>query len=125
MTLVEVLVAALIFTVVIVGSVAFSVNGRVEVERAGKLRTACQIAAERLERARHAGYASLVDGDGDGLVEKGSIVVDGTSFNWTLTAVAALADAADNQSAYKHVEVTVDWPTSQRGAVVLRSAVAP
>ena len=118
MTLIEVLMAALILAVVVFGAVAFMMSGRSTVERAGKERMAVEIASERLERARAGGYDAIAAGEDE-------IVVDGTTYTWTLAVSEVRADPADPGSLCKHVEVTVDWPTSQGRAVVLRTAVSP
>lgn len=118
MTLVEVMVAVTVLTVVVWGTVASMVSGRTRVEWAAKQRTAAQIALERLERARAVGFAALAD-------SSGNLFVDGTQYSWVLTVAASLADPVDTDSTYKEVEVSVDWPTSQGQAVVFRTAVAP
>jgi len=118
MTLVEVIVAVTVLTVVVWGAVAFMVSGRTRVEWATKQRTAAQIALERLERARAAGFVALAD-------NSGNLFVDGTQYSWVLTVASSLADPVDMDSTYKKVEVSVDWPTSQGQAVVFRTAVAP
>ena len=118
MTLIEVLVAVTIIAIVVVGAVAFVVNSRIAVELAGKRRTATQVAAERLERARGSGYAAVANA-------AGTLYLDGTTYTWTLTVFTVLADPADAGSAYKLVEVSVNWPTSDGSPVVLRTAISP
>ena len=118
MTVVEVLVAVTVVTVVLFGAVAFLVNGRTRVELAGKQRTASQVAADRIERARALGYDGVKD-------DEGNVELDGTTYTWTLTVATALADPADSKSTYKIVEVSVDWPTSGNDPVVLRTAMSP
>ena len=118
MTLVEVMVAAAILVVVVFGAFSFVVSGRTTIEVAGQERTAVQIGADRLDRARAGGYDTLVD-DGN------AVTVDGTTYSWTLTVREMRADPGDPGSLYKQLEMTVDWSTSRGRPVVLRTAVSP
>jgi len=118
MTLVEVMVAAMVLFVVVWGTVAFLVSARTTVERAGQERTAAEIAADQLERARAAGYGALTNGTAN-------VVLDGTSYTWTLTVATAQADPADGNSVYKSIDMSVDWLTSSGRPVVVRTSMSP
>jgi type II secretory pathway pseudopilin PulG len=110
MTVAEVLVAATILSIVVAGVVAFVIHARVTVERAAQKRTAAKIATERLEYARAGGYDALSN-------DAGNVIVESTAYTWTLTVTTALADPADSGSVYKQLQISVDWPTSDGGAV--------
>ena len=112
------MVSVVILAIVVIGAVAFLAAGRRTVEFAARQRTAAQIGQERLERARALGYAGVTD-------DKGSVTVESIRYTWTLTVRSVLADPADSGSAYKTLEVSVDWPASNNNAVVVRSAMAP
>ena len=118
LSLVEVLVAALILTIVVAGGVAFATSGRKRVLLSGQERTAAKIAIERIERARAQDYDS-VDYD------YGVITLDGTPYEWSLYAFQTTADPGDSDSVYKEIEVHVTWPGSGNDAVVLHSAISP
>jgi len=118
LSLIEVMVAVIVLGVVVIGAVAFLVAGRSTVERAAQQRTATQIANERLEIARAAGYAAVAD-------DSGSVEMAGITYTWSLTVAAEPADPADAGSTYKLMEVTVNSPMSGSDPVVIRSAIAP
>jgi len=117
MTLVEVMIAVLILAVVAVGAVAFFLRGRMAIEHSACRRTAAQIARERLERARSAGYEALAG-------RTSTIVLDGTTYTSTLNVRNALADPADGLSHYKIADVSVDWPGAQSNPVYVRTAIS-
>ena len=116
-TLVEVMIAVLILAVVAVGAVAFFLNGRTAIENSACRRVAAQLAKERLERSRNAGYDALAD-------DSNAVVFDGTTYTWTLEVTSALADPADSLSGYRIVDITVDWPGSQDEPVFVRTAIS-
>jgi len=118
LTLVEVLVAVVVLAIVVIGTAAFLAHGRGAVECAAQRRTATQVANERKEMARSAGYAALADGSG-------LTTVDGVQYNWTVEVTVAQADPGDAGSFYKRLVITVDWPTSGSDPVVLSSALGP
>jgi Tfp pilus assembly protein PilV len=118
MTMVEVMMAVLILFVVFWGTIAFVTSGRVRAVHSGQCRTAVQLASERLEIARGQGYAGVQAG-------AGTVDLDGSNYTWTVSVANAIADPYDANSAYRTVEVTVDWPTSLGETVTLRSAIAP
>jgi len=117
-SLVEVMVSIVILAVVVLGAAAFFSTSRKTIERAAEQRTATQIASDRLEQARATGYATVDD-------DSGTVDVGDTSYSWTLTVTTALADSTDAESAYKQLEVAVNWATSGGDPVVIRSAIAP
>jgi len=118
MSLIEVMTAMVILAFVLTGAVAFVVSGRNMVEYAAKQRTAAQIGMERLEHARNTGYGAVANASD-------TLLLDGTSYTWTLTVTNAQADPADAGSSYKILEMSVDWPTSRNDPVVLRTAMSP
>jgi len=118
LSLVEVLVAVLILTIVVAGGVAFATSGRKRVVLSGQHRAAAQIAMERIERARALGYDS-VDYD------YGAVTLDGTQYEWHFYAFQTTADPGDSESVYKTLEVWVMWPGCGSDAVVLYSAMSP
>ncbi len=119
MTLVEVLVAVLILTIVVWGAVAFMVSGRTRVELSNQERVAAQIGMEQIERARAAGYGAV------GSYDTGTESVNSLVYTWTLTAVPTLADPADANSVYKEVEVNVSWSTGTLQSVTLHTGISP
>lgn len=118
LSLVEVLVAVVVLTVVVTGAVAFMTSGRKKVVWAGQHRVAAQIAMERIERARAAAYDSLN-------YDYGDTTVADTRYDWSLYAVESLADPGDTDSTYKLVEVSVSWTGNGNEPVVLHSAISP
>lgn len=119
MTLVEVLVAVLILTIVVWGAVAFMVSGRTRVELSNQERVAAQIGMEQIERARAAGYSAVESYD------TGSESVNSVVYTWTLTSVPTLADPADANSVYKEVEINVSWSTGTLQSVTLHTGISP
>ena len=117
MTLVEVAIAVLILGIVAVGSVAFFIHARVAVEQAANRRTATQIAKERLERARNAGYSAIANA-------KSEVVVDGMTYSWALNVTDALGEPGDSGSDYKILDVTVEWIGSRNEPVLVRTGMS-
>ena len=117
MTLVEVMIAVLILGIVAVGSVAFFLHARVAIEQAANRRTATQIARERLERARNAGYSVVANA-------KSEVVVDGTTYSWALNVTDALGEPGDSGSAYKILDVTVEWIGSRNEPVLVHTGMS-
>ena len=115
-SLIEVVVAVTILTIVVWGMVGFLAGGRVMVERSGQGVIAGQVAAERVDRTRDLAYANVVSSNG-------SETVGGVLYTWVLTVTGAQADPADANSAYKQVGVKVTWPTAAGGAAQLSSAI--
>jgi len=118
MTLIEVLVAVTILTVLVWGTVAFLTNCRVSVERANQRRAAAQVAIAQLEEARAVPYAALDD-------DSGTTALNGTSYTWSLDVTETQADPADPNSLYKEMTVTVEWANDAGAPVVVASARAP
>ena len=118
MTLVEVLGAVTILTVVVWGAVAFMMHGRVRVEVANQERVAAQIAIERLERARAGGYSSIS-------YDYGAVTVNSTPYSWSLYSRTKLADPDDAQSTFKEIEISVSWPNDGGRSVTMTTAIAP
>ena len=112
-----ILIAVLILGIVAVGSVAFFLHARVAVEQAANRRTATQIAAERLERARSAGYGAVANA-------KSEVTVDGMTYSWALNVTDALAEPGDSGSAYKILDVTVEWIGSRNEPVLVHTGMS-
>lgn len=118
LSLVEVLVAVTVLTVVVTGAVAFMTGGRTKVISSGQRRVAARIGMERLERLRAIDYSALEYDSGD-------TTVDGVQYDWCIYASEYLADPGDSTSAYKRLEVHVNWTGASDEEVILYSAISP
>jgi Tfp pilus assembly protein PilV len=116
-SLVEVVVAVAILTVVVWGMVGFLAGGRVLVERTGQGVIAAQIAEEHIDRTRSMAYASIASGNG-------TETVSGLMYTWVLTVTTVQADPADPNSTFKQTGVTVTWPTGPHATGVISTAIA-
>lgn len=95
LTLIEVMTAVLIVTIVIAGGSFLFVMGRNQVSLQKHYRVASQLAAQKLEKLKACDYAGVVcDSNSDSL--------EGVSYTTNTTVV-------DVNSSYKEVTVTVGW----------------
>jgi prepilin-type N-terminal cleavage/methylation domain-containing protein len=95
-TLIEVMTAILIVTIVIVGSSFLFVTGRSQVNLQKHYRAATQLAAQKLEELKAGNYSDIVVGD-----DSNSISLEDLSYNRNIHTV--------NAGSYKEVTVTVSW----------------
>jgi type II secretory pathway pseudopilin PulG len=99
-TLIEVMTAILIVTIVIVGGSFLFVTGRSQVNLQKHYRAATQLAAQKLEELKAGNYGSIVVGT----TTDSPIALEDLSYNRSVNTV--------NAGSYKEVTVTVSW---QRG----------
>lgn len=118
-SLAEAMIAVAILTIVIFGAVAFIQTSMTWVDKAMLLRTATEVAQDRLEQAKATAYASLTVG-----TTTGSTTISGQTYNWTLVVATAQADPGDAASTYKTIQCTVVCAGTQQ-SVGVRTAVAP
>ena len=95
-TLVEVITAILIVTIVIVGSSFLFITGKTQVSLQKHYRAATQLAAQKLEELKAGSYGSIVAGD-----DSNSISLEDVSYTRSVHTV--------NAGSYKEVTVTVSW----------------
>jgi Tfp pilus assembly protein PilV len=116
-TLLEALIAVVVLSIVVFGAAAFMQAGAVVVDKAQVLRTATQVAQDRLEQAKALAYASIVNASG-------TATVSGQTYSWTITVTTAQADPGDAASTYKIIHCNVTHAGTGQ-SVAVRSAVAP
>jgi hypothetical protein len=116
-SLVEVMVAVTILTIVVWEMVGFLAGGRVLVERTGEGIIATQIGEEHIDRTRDVAYSSVANSNGTELV-------GGITYTWVLTVTTAQADPSDVNSTFKQVGVKVTWPTAPSASAILSTAIA-
>jgi Tfp pilus assembly protein PilV len=110
-TLIEVMVAVLIITIVIIGGSLLFVNGRNQINQQKHHRAAIQLAVQKLEELKAGDYDDV-----DPNTE--SLTLEDFSYDRDTNTV-------DNGS-YKEVTVTVSWgPTGNEHNVSLVTAIAP
>jgi len=110
--MVEVVLAILIVTIVIVGCSILFASGRTQIKRQKIYRAAVQLATQKLEKKKGGLYSSLTAGD-----EPNSYTMDGVSY----TINTHIADG----NSYKTVKVTVYWGASNDPNVKLFTIIAP
>jgi type II secretory pathway pseudopilin PulG len=112
LTLIEVMAAILIVTIVIAGGSFLFVMGRNQVAIQKHYRVASQLAAQKLEKLKAGDYASVVcDSNSDSL--------EGIAYTTNTTVV-------DVNSSYKEVTVTVSWgPVGNERNLSLVTCIAP
>jgi prepilin-type N-terminal cleavage/methylation domain-containing protein len=97
-TLIEVMAAVLIVTIVIAGGSFLFVAGRGQVALQKQYRAAAQLASQKLEELKAGTYASIAVGT---TTDTNSPVLEGVSYGRSVNVV--------NAGLYKHVTVTVSW----------------
>ncbi|MDD5328030.1 MAG: type II secretion system protein [Phycisphaerae bacterium] len=111
-TLIEAMIAALIVTIVIVGTSFLFAVGRGQINQQKNYRAAAQLATQRLEQLKGGDYAAVVSGSS-------SYSLEGVSYatNTVIENVGSL---------YKKVTVTVSWgPPGSGFNVSLVTIIAP
>jgi prepilin-type N-terminal cleavage/methylation domain-containing protein len=96
-TLIEVMTAILVVTIVIAGGSFLFLAGRNQVNLQKHYRAATQLAAQKLEELKAGSYDSIVDGNSN------SISLEGVSYTPQSTVVV------NTSPSYKKVTVTVSW----------------
>jgi prepilin-type N-terminal cleavage/methylation domain-containing protein len=112
LTLIEVMAAVLIVTIVIAGGSFLFVMGKKQVSLQKHYRVASQLAAQKLEKLKARDYASVVcDVNNDSL--------EGVSYTTNTTVV-------DANSLYKEVTVNVSWgPEGNEHNISMVTCIAP
>jgi prepilin-type N-terminal cleavage/methylation domain-containing protein len=98
-TLIEVMAAILIVTIVIAGSSFLFVAGRGQVSQQKHYRTATQLVAQRLEELKAGSYTTIASGT----TTDSPIVLDDVSYSRSFETVV------NANPPYKTVTVTVSW----------------
>jgi prepilin-type N-terminal cleavage/methylation domain-containing protein len=96
-TLIEVMTAVLIVTIVIAGGSFLFLTGRNQVSLQKHYRAATLLAAQKLEELKAGNYDNIVDGNSN------SISLEGVSYTPQSTVVV------NTSPSYKKVTVTVSW----------------
>jgi len=112
-TLIEVMVAVLIVTIVIIGGSLLFVTGRSQINQQKQYRAATYLAAQKLEELKAGNYGAITVGD-----TEESLTLEGFSYVRDTNTV--------DTGSYKDVTVTVSWgPTGNEHHVSLVTAIAP
>lgn len=112
-TLIEVMIAALIFSIVVIGGFALFTSGRSQIALRKHHRVAAQLAAQRLEELKAGSYNDI-------LVGKTEEAISLEDFSYSRTI------ATEDVGLYKKVEVTVHWDEmSKQRPVTLVTFIAP
>ncbi len=112
LTLIEVMVAVLIVTIVIIGGSFLFVTGRDQISRWERYRVASQLAAQKLEELKADDYYSIVVGD-----TEESLSLENVSYSRSIHT--------EDAGSYKEVTVTVSWGPSNEHSVDLVTCIAP
>jgi len=120
-TLVELMVAIVITTIIMIGGLQFFYGGKLFFNHGKDRRIALAIAEQRMETVLRYPYNQMADS----LAETGT-VIDG---KWTRsTTVSGVDDGADGLGAgdsdgvtddYREIEITVDWGESSNKSISL------
>ncbi len=112
-TLVEVIVAILIFTIVIIGGSFLFASGRSQINLRERYRVAVQLAAGKLEELKAGNYHDIQQGQ-----TQESLSLEDVSYSRTIDT--------EDVGLYKKVEVTVHWGQTGNGHnVSLVTFIAP
>lgn len=111
-TLVEVAMAFVIVTIVIVGCSMLFVTGRYHITQQKNYRTATCLASQRLDELKAGSYGDIAEGSSDE-----DINFDSTSYTRNTNTV--------DDGTYKTVWVTVSWPGKTDPSVSLVTIIAP
>jgi len=112
-TLIEILVAVVIFLIVMVAGLAFFSYGRIDINLSGHFRQAKELAEQKLEELKKSSWDNImaIKDEEEGLTEEG-ITVGNMSFD-RITAVTDPEDE-DLDDFMQEVEVKVIW--TEKGA---------
>ena len=113
LTMVEIVLAILIVTIVIVGCSMLFASGRAQIKRQKTYRAAVQLACQKLEYLKGQTYSSLTAGD----ATPDTNSIDGVSY----TRNTHIEDG----NSCKTVRVTVHWGASNDPNVSLITIIAP
>lgn len=114
MTLIEVIIASLVFAITSLGSLTLFTHARGHVHRHQRRREATQLAVQALEQLKAGDYLSIPAGTQG----PESIVYSGVTFSRTVTC----ADIG----AYKDIQVDVSWTSrGQVQNIMLETSLAP
>ena len=112
-SLVEVMVAVLIFTIVIAGGSFLFVTGRSQISLRGHYRVALQLAAQKLEELKADNYDDIEEGE-----TEESFSLEDLSYSRTTET--------EDVGLYKKVDVGVDWQQlGKQHSVSLTTFIAP
>lgn len=112
-TLIEVMVAVLIATIVIIGGSLLFVTGRSQINQQKHHRAAIQLAAQKLEELKADNYDDIVEGD-----TEESLSLEDLSYS--------RSTHTEDAGSYKEVTVTVSWGlTGNEHNVSLVTSIAP
>ncbi len=111
-TLVEVALAIVIVTIVVVGCSMLFASARGQIHRQKNLRSAAQLAAQQLENLKAGSYDSITDSN-----TPESVPLDGVTYTRNTNVVDA--------NSYKTVTVTVGWGGDNEPNVSLVTIIAP
>jgi len=116
-SLVEVMVAVLVFAIVVLACPFLFAFGRGEIKRQEHHRIAIELAAQKLEELRACNYNDIEQGDSNSVL---SLNENDLSYSRTTEIVT------ENGGSCKRVNVTVRWgPTGTEHSVILTTIVAP
>ncbi|MBU0534529.1 MAG: prepilin-type N-terminal cleavage/methylation domain-containing protein [Candidatus Omnitrophica bacterium] len=96
-TLVEVMVAIVIFAIVMIGGFVFFFYGRVHIVNANHQRMALELTKEKIELWKESGYTSIPDAQNEATISLGGI-----QFNRSTASV-------DIGGTYRELTVTTNW----------------
>jgi Tfp pilus assembly protein PilV len=111
-TLIEVMLAVLIVTIVIIGGSLLFVTGRNQINIRKHYRAATYLAAQKLEELKAGSYGAIVVGD-----TQESVSLENESYNRSIHT--------EDTGSYKEVTVTVTWGPSNQYSVDLVTCIAP
>lgn len=103
-TLLEVMIASLVFLAGSLGAMAYLGHGRIGLLRQGHARLAAQVAHSRLEELRTVRYADLED-----FAENGTAVALGGIAGQRVTQITPVDENGNGTVDYKLAQVTVSW----------------
>ena len=114
-SLVEVMVAVLVFAIVVLACPFMFAFGRGEIKRQESHRIAVELAAQKLEALRACNYNDIEQGDSNSVLSLNDL-----SYSRTTGIVT------ENGGLYKRANVTVRWgPTGTEHSVILTTIIAP
>lgn len=113
LSLIEVMIAALISAIVMVGGTLFFVASSGQINLRRQYRTASQLACQKLEELKAVDYDTVAIGE----VED-SVTLQNSSYNRSVVT--------QDLGSYKKVTVTIDWgPAGQEHNISLVTLIAP
>ena len=104
MTMVEVMIAAVILVIALIGTSSSFVNGRRQLINQQFYRAAAQIASQKLEELKATGYELIPIG-----TTQDSVSFNGLTFNRQTVTQLISAPTAETPKPCKRVAVTISW----------------